>query len=105
MDLNDDVLREFKRDLDLVRDKINLKEDNVRGSLYSFVVGFAGMTYGIFYGVHEAVISGMIVSAGSLLYRSINNDHLCKLKDDEASLEDILNDPSEFLKTMKNLKK
>ena len=29
MDLNDDVLREFKRDLDLVRDKINLKEDNV----------------------------------------------------------------------------
>ncbi len=105
MNLNDDVLKEFKRDLDLVRDKISLKEDNIKGSLYAFGVGFAGMTYGIFYEVHEAVISGMIVSVGSLLYRSINNDSLCKLKDDEASLEDILNNPTEFLNLIKKIKK
>ena len=30
MNLNDDVLKEFKRDLDLVRDKISLKEDFLR---------------------------------------------------------------------------
>ena len=105
MNLNDDVLKEFKRDLDLVRDKISLKEDNIKGSLYAFGVGFAGMTYGIFYEVHEAVISGMIVSVGSLLYSSINNDSLCKLKDDEASLEDILNNPTEFLNLIKKIKK
>ena len=105
MNLNDDVLKEFKRDLDLVRDKISLKEDNIKGSLYAFGVGFAGMTYGIFYEVHEAVISGMIVSVGSLLYRSINNDSLCKLKDDEASIEDILDDSTDFLEAMKKLKK
>lgn len=63
------------------------------------------MTYGVFYGVHEAVISGMIVSAGSLLYRCINNDKLCELKDDEASIEDILDDSTDFLEAMKKLKK
>ena len=83
-----------------------LKEiDNRCGSLWAFGVGFAGMTYGVFYGVHEAVISGMIVSAGSLLYRCINNDKLCELKDDEASIEDILDDSTDFLEAMKKLKK
>lgn len=105
MILDDNVKKVFERDLELVRDKISLKEDNRHGSLYAFGVGFAGMTYGIFYEVHEAVISGMIVSVGSLLYRSINNDSLCKLKDDEASLEDILNNPTEFLNLIKKIKK
>ena len=105
MILDDNVKKVFERDLKLVRDKINLKEDNRCGSLWAFGVGFAGMTYGVFYGVHEAVISGMIVSAGSLLYRCINNDKLCELKDDEASIEDILDDPSEFLKAMEKTKK
>lgn len=105
MIFNDDVKKVFERDLDLVRDKISLREDNKRGSLYAFGVGFAGMTYGVFYGVHQAVIAGMIVSAGSLLYRCINNDKLCELKDDEASIEDILNDPSEFIDVMEKMKK
>ena len=105
MILDDNVKKVFERDLKLVRDKINLKEDNRCGSLWAFGVGFAGMTYGVFYGVHEAVISGMIVSAGSLLYRCINNDKLCELKDDEASIEDVLDDPSEFLEAMKKTKK
>lgn len=105
MILDDNVKKVFERDLKLVRDKINLKEDNRCGSLWAFGVGFAGMTYGVFYGVHEAVISGMIVSAGSLLYRCINNDKLCELKDDEASIEDILDDSTDFLEAMKKLKK
>ncbi len=105
MILDDNVKKVFVRDLKLVRDKINLKEDNRCGSLWAFGVGFAGMTYGVFYGVHEAVISGMIVSAGSLLYRCINNDKLCELKDDEASIEDILDDSTDFLEAMKKLKK
>ena len=105
MKLDNDVRTLFENELTLIREKISLREDNVKGSLWAFGVGFSGFTYGVLTGTNEAVISGMIVSAGSLLYRSINNDHLCKLKDDEASLEDILNDPSEFLKTMKNLKK
>ena len=105
MILDDNVKKVFERDLKLVRDKINLKEDNRCGSLWAFGVGFAGMIYGVFYGVHEAVISGMIVSAGSLLYRCINNDKLCELKDDEASIEDILDDSTDFLEAMKKLKK
>lgn len=105
MILDDNVKKVFERDLKLVRDKINLKEDNRCGSLWAFGVGFAGMTYGVFYGVHEAVISGMIVSAGSLFYRCINNDKLCELKDDEASIEDILDDSTDFLEAMKKLKK
>lgn len=105
MILDDNVKKVFERDLKLVRDKINLKEDNRCGSLWAFGVGFAGMTYGVFYGVHEAVISGMIVSAGSLLYRCINNDKLCELKDDEVSIEDILDDSTDFLEAMKKLKK
>ena len=91
----------FKNELLLIQDKISLKEDNVKGSLFAFGIGFAGMTYGVFYGVHESVIAGMVVSAGSLLYRCINNDSLCKLKDDEASIIDILNEPDEFLKKFK----
>ena len=91
----------FENELLLIQDKISLKEDNVKGSLFAFGIGFAGMTYGVFYGVHESVIAGMVVSAGSLLYRCINNDSLCKLKDDEASIIDILNDPDEFLKKFK----
>ena len=105
MILDDNVKKVFERDLELVRDKISLKEDNRHGSLYAFGVGFAGMTYGLFYGVHESFIAGMIVSAGSLLYRCINNDKLCELKDDEASIEDVLGDPSEFLKAMEKTKK
>lgn len=105
MILDDNVKKVFERDLKLVRDKINLKEDNRCGSLWAFGVGFVGMTYGVLYGVHEAVISGMIVSAGSLLYRCINNDKLCELKDDEASIEDILDDSTDFLEAMKKLKK
>ena len=105
MILDDNVKKVFERDLKLVRNKINLKEDNRCGSLWAFGVGFAGMTYGVFYGVHEAVISGMIVSAGSLLYRCINNDKLCELKDDEVSIEDILDDSTDFLEAMKKLKK
>ncbi len=105
MILDDNVKKVFERDLKLVRDKINLKEDNRCGSLWAFGVGFAGMTYGVFYGVHEAVISGMIVSVGSLLYRCINNDKLCELKDDEVSIEDILDDSTDFLEVMKKLKK
>ena len=105
MILDDNVKKVFERDLKLVKNKINLKEDNRCGSLWAFGVGFAGMTYGVFYGVHEAVISGMIVSAGSLLYRCINNDKLCELKDDEASIEDILDDSTDFLEAMKKLKK
>ena len=62
------------------------------------------MTYGIVMGANEAVISGMIVSTGSLLYRFLNNEQLCKLKDDEATIEDILNDPSEFIETMQKKK-
>ena len=103
--MNDNIKTIFEKELDLVRDKIDLKEDNKRGSLYAFGVGFAGMTYGVFYGVHEAFIAGMVVSAGSLLYRCINNDKLCELKDDEASIEDILGDSSEFVNLMKKLKK
>lgn len=91
----------FENELLLIQDKISLKEDNVKGSLFAFGIGFAGMTYGVFYGVHESVIAGMVVSAGSLLYRCINNDSLCKLKDDEASIIDILNEPDEFLKNFK----
>ena len=91
----------FKNELLLIQDKISLKEDNVKGSLFAFGIGFAGMTYGVFYGVHESVIAGMVVSAGSLLYRCINNDSLCKLKDDEASIIDILNEPDEFLNKFK----
>ncbi len=91
----------FENELLLIQDKISLKEDNVKGSLFAFGIGFAGMTYGVFYGVHESVIAGMVVSAGSLLYRCINNDSLCKLKDDEASIIDILNEPDEFLKKFK----
>ena len=103
--IDEKVRKIFEKELVLVKNKINLKEDNRCGSLWAFGVGFAGMTYGVFYGVHEAVISGMIVSAGSLLYRCINNDKLCELKDDEASIEDILDDPSEFLEAMKKTKK
>ena len=95
----------FENELLLIQDKISLKEDNRHGSLYAFGVGFAGMTYGLFYGVHESFIAGMIVSAGSLLYRCINNDKLCELKDDEASIEDILDDSTDFLEAMKKLKK
>lgn len=91
----------FENELLLIQDKISLKEDNAKGSLFAFGIGFAGMTYGVFYGVHESVIAGMVVSAGSLLYRCINNDSLCKLKDDEASIIDILNEPDEFLKKFK----
>lgn len=91
----------FENELLLIQDKISLKEDNVKGSLFAFGIGFAGMTYGVFYGVHESVIAGMVVSVGSLLYRCINNDSLCKLKDDEASIIDILNEPDEFLKKFK----
>ena len=103
--IDEKVRKIFEKELVLVKNKINLKEDNRCGSLWAFGVGFAGMTYGVFYGVHEAVISGMIVSAGSLLYRCINNDKLCELKDDEASIEDVLDDPSEFLEAMKKTKK
>lgn len=91
----------FENELLLIQDKISLKEDNVKGSLFAFGIGFAGMTYGVFYGVHESVIAGMVVSTGSLLYRCINNDSLCKLKDDEASIIDILNEPDEFLNKFK----
>ena len=105
MILDDNVKKVFERDLKLVRDKINLREDNKCGSLYAFGIGFAGMTYGLFYGVNESFIAGMIVSAGSLLYRCINNDKLCELKDDEASIEDILDDSTDFLEAMKKLKK
>ena len=49
MILDDNVKKVFERDLKLVRDKINLKEDNRCGSLWAFGVGFAGMTYGVFY--------------------------------------------------------
>lgn len=103
--IDEKVRKIFEKELVLVKNKINLKEDNRCGSLWAFGVGFAGMTYGVFYGVHEAVISGMIVSAGSLLYRCINNDKLCELKDDEASIEDILDDSTDFLEAMKKLKK
>ena len=103
--IDEKVRKIFEKELVLVKNKINLKEDNRCGSLWAFGVGFAGMTYGVFYVVHEAVISGMIVSAGSLLYRCINNDKLCELKDDEASIEDILDDSTDFLEAMKKLKK
>ena len=103
--IDEKVRKIFEKELVLVKNKINLKEDNRCGSLWAFGVGFAGMTYGVFYGVHEAVISGMIVSAGSLLYRCINNDSLCRLKDDEASIENILDNPTEFLEAMKKTKK
>ena len=103
--IDEKVRKIFEKKLVLVKNKINLKEDNRCGSLWAFGVGFAGMTYGVFYGVHEAVISGMIVSAGSLLYRCINNDSLCRLKDDEASIENILDNPTEFLEAMKKTKK
>ena len=103
--IDEKVRKIFEKELVLVKNKINLKEDNRCGSLWAFGVGFAGMTYGVFYGVHEAVISGMIVSVGSLLYRCINNDKLCELKDDEASIEDILDDSTDFLEAMKKLKK
>lgn len=99
--LDEKIKEVFENELLLIQDKISLKEDNVKGSLFAFGIGFAGMTYGVFYGVHESVIAGMVVSAGSLLYRCINNDSLCKLKDDEASIIDILNEPDEFLKKFK----
>lgn len=99
--LDEKTKKVFENELLLIQDKISLKEDNVKGSLFAFGIGFAGMTYGVFYGVHESVIAGMVVSAGSLLYRCINNDSLCKLKDDEASIIDILNEPDEFLKKFK----
>ena len=99
--LDEKTKKVFENELLLIQDKISLKEDNVKGSLFAFGIGFAGMTYGVFYGVHESVIAGMVVSAGSLLYRCINNDSLCKLKDDEVSIIDILNEPDEFLKKFK----
>lgn len=105
MILNDDVRKVFEKELNLVREKIILTEDNKYGCLCSFGIGCLGMTYGAFYGVHETMIAGMFISAGSLLYRCINNEKLCKLKEDEVSIEDILDDPTDFIETMKKLKK
>ena len=101
MMLDDNTRSFFEKELCLIRNKISLKEDNKCGSLYAFGIGFSGMTYGVLYGVHEAMIAGMIVSAGSLLYRCINNDKLCELKDDETSIEDILGFDDEVLKNFK----
>ena len=104
MKLDNDVRTLFENELTLIREKISLREDNVKGSLWAFGVGFSGFTYGVLTGTNEAVISGMIVSAGSLLYRCFNNDKLVQLKDDETSVLEIL-DEADVYETLKKLKK
>ena len=59
--------------LENVNEKIVKKEDNVRGSLYMLGVGLVGMTYGVLTKSDSSVMSGIVVSSGSLIFRAINS--------------------------------
>lgn len=66
--------------LEIIERKMDIKEDNVRGGLYMFGVGVAGMAYGVLSKSDSSLISGLIVSSGSLLFRAINNMSLNNLR-------------------------
>ncbi len=73
--------------LKVVDDKIQNKEDNVRGGLYMSVVGIMGATYGVLTKSDSAFISGIIVSSGGLIFRVINNIFLDRLTFEKYSLK------------------
>ena len=70
----------IEQSLEEVNQKIEKKQDNVRGGLYMFGVGLAGMTYGVLTKSDSSLISGMIVGSGSLLFRMINKVFLNRLR-------------------------
>lgn len=58
--------------LEDVNEKIVKKESNARGSLYMFGVGLAGIAYGVLTKSDSSLMSGIVVSSGSLIFRAIN---------------------------------
>lgn len=66
--------------LEEVNEKIMKREDNVRGSLYMFGVGFVGMVYGVLTKSDSSLMSGMVVSSGSLIFKVINSLSLKSLR-------------------------
>ena len=70
----------IEQNLKEVNQKIDKKQDNVRGGLYMCGVGLAGMTYGVLTKSDSSLISGMIVGSGSLLFRMINKVFLNRLR-------------------------
>ena len=70
----------IEQSLKEVNQKIDKKQDNVRGGLYMFGVGLAGMAYGVLTKSDSSLISGMIVGSGSLLFRMINKVFLNRLR-------------------------
>lgn len=63
-----------------VNRKIQNKEDNVRGGLCMLGVGLAGIAYGVLTQSDSSIMSGMVVSSGSLLFRTINRISLDRLR-------------------------
>ena len=75
----------IEQSLEEVNQKIEKKQDNVRGGLYMFGVGLAGMTYGVLTKSDSSLISGMIVGSGSLIFRAINRISLESLRVEQYS--------------------
>ena len=66
--------------LEDVNEKIVKKESNARGSLYMFGVGLAGIAYGVLTKSDSSLMSGMVVSSGSLIFKVINSLSLKSLR-------------------------
>ena len=78
--MREEAKNRISETIDYIDLKIGNKEDNVRGSIYMLGVGLAGTIYGALAHSDSSLISGMIVSSGSLIFRAINQMLLNKLR-------------------------
>ena len=83
--MKEQTRRYILESLEIIDDKIEKKEDNVRGGLYMFGVGMAGMVYGILTKSDSSLMSGMLLSGGSLIFRAINRISLESLRVEQYS--------------------
>ena len=96
--MKEQTRRYILESLEVIDDKIDKKEDNVRGGLYMFGVGMAGMVYGILTKSDSSLMSGMLLSGGSLIFRAINRISLESLRVEQYSYRYALryNDVDEY---------
>ena len=83
--------------LQFVDGKISNKEDNIRGGLYMLSVGMAGMVFGVVIKSDSSVLSGFLVSSGSLLFEIINRQALMSYEEEQDLLRFALENPEKVI--------
>lgn len=85
--MEEETKNQIEKELKIIDNKIQNKEDNIRGGLYMFAVGIIGAAYGVLSKSDSALMSGIVVSGGSLIFHIINEISLDKLAFEKYSLK------------------